>query len=111
MSILIKGVEMPKEGQAMNIEIDFDGKTIVYFYGDIPGHEDEDIKIELWRRIGEVIPVPTPHGRLIDADELMKYELQATLFPKGREENIDVWTNAVAIGDIMSAPTVLEAEE
>lgn len=56
-------------------------------------------------------PVPTPHGRLIDVDELMKYELQAILFPKGREENIDVWTNAVAIGDVMSAETVIEAEE
>lgn len=58
-----------------------------------------------------ITEIPTPHGRLIDADELMKHELQATLFPEGREKNIDIWTHAVAIGDVIGAATIIEAEE
>ena len=58
-----------------------------------------------------LIEVKTPHGRLIDADELMKYELQATLFPEGRGKNIDIWTHAVAIGDVIGAETIIDAED
>ena len=55
MSVLIEGMEMPKNCE---IIIRIDEKGEVYVYGQYP------------TRIYKAIPV-TPHGRLIDADELI----------------------------------------
>lgn len=54
-----------------------------------------------------------PHGRLIDADALLKEaEVPATLFPSGRGLRLEVWTHAVASGDVINAPTIIpESEE
>lgn len=58
MSILIKGVEMPKLGELLVIEIHPDGKVSYNL----------DLKT---RKIATAIPVPD-HGRLGDLDELNK---------------------------------------
>ena len=54
MSILIKGMEMPKRGMVVNIYAD----------GRVTDHFDE-----FGRTIGTAAPVP-PHGDLVDQDEM-----------------------------------------
>lgn len=50
---------------------------------------------------GEYVEVPTPHGRLVDADELLK------AFKKACEQD-GHWVNFFAL--VESAPTIVEAE-
>ena len=92
MSILIKGVKMPKgEKEGLFIAI-HDGKA--YRVG---------TKEEL-----EAVEVPTPHGRLIDADAEIK-KIEAI---KGKVKTdrgcIDVYDGEIAC--LTLASTVIEAE-
>ena len=57
MSVLIKGMGMPKRGMVVNI----------YEDGRVTNHFDE-----FGKTIGKAVPIPTPHGRLGDLDELAK---------------------------------------
>lgn len=69
MSVLIKGIEMPKSCFACDF---YSGnECYLYSYG-IPAryNYNPDTKPE-WC---ELVEVPTPHGRLIDADELLKHK-------------------------------------
>ena len=87
MSIILKGIDMPK-------------------------CSNEDIlvvirrnKAEVWQtgykeRTVEAIQIPTPHGRLIDADEL-----------KESIEEVDRPSGYTALVHIQYAPTILEAED
>ena len=56
MGVLIEGMEMPKRGMVVNIHAD----------GRVTRHFDE-----FGKTIGKAVSVP-PHGRLIDADALVK---------------------------------------
>ena len=89
MSILIKGMEMPKNGSCIQIVIDDDGE--VY-----PSVEKCILKMG---SIAKAVPVP-PHGRMIDADELK------TAFPCGES----VRTECVR-ATIDHAPTVIQTDE
>lgn len=62
MSILIKGMEMPKQGR-VTLQIGADGAVYVV--------NKCEITAEKYEKNFEVLEVP-PHGRLIDADALMK---------------------------------------
>ena len=84
MSILIKGLDMPKD--FIGIELVFIPKD-----GDIINNESMSIGAE------RIIEIPTPHGRLIDADAL-----EADFDRKWSPVNYDI---------IRDAPTILEAEE
>ncbi len=55
MSILIKGMEMPKDGEMLCINIYPDGKVCI----------DLDLKC---KQIATAVPVPT-HGALMDRDD------------------------------------------
>lgn len=81
MSILIKGMQMPKDGNETIIRILPDG-TVLDQYG-------HHLAIT-------AVPVP-PHGRLIDADALAA---------KCDEPYWCVWRS-----DIDDAPTIIPAEE
>ena len=89
MSILIKGMEMPKN-----------------CYHCWLGHKCPKYESLLWNEIGKerkadcpLVPVP-PHGRLIDADALRK-EVKKHATPS------DAWVFSL----IRTAPTIIEAEE
>ena len=87
MSILIEGAKMPKDETCMFIHVDYNEKGklcafVVYDRGE--------------RLLGELQPVPTPHGRLIDANELLK----------GKSDHDTISTH-----EIWNAPTVIESEE
>ena len=96
MSILIKGIDLPNSGQ-IELIIRPHGKVLNNTKG----------------IYAEAIQIPTPHGRLIDGDEL-----RATL----RRWTEDEWNQkaspvswAYAYEDLIDliddAPTVLESEE
>ena len=90
MSILIKGIDMPK---CSNEDI------LIVIRRD---------KAEVWQtgykeRTVEAIQIPTPHGRLIDKDELLSHIKKDPLFSLVERYGIS--------GVIESRPTILEAEE
>ena len=99
MSILIKGMEMPPKGKSICIEI----------FGEGGVHE-----------FGHCYPcalayeLPTPHGRLIDADKLIKAMFTASDGTIMRDTNIDGWPFEMRYKDIKryikNAPTIVEAE-
>ena len=96
MSILIKGMDMPKDiepGLAIVFANGIDGKRYARLYHYRHGGLTE------WL---EAVPVPN-HGRLIDADELIK----------PRNQHIDVHSDEwyVEVRTIEDAPTIIEAEE
>lgn len=85
MSILIRGVEMPKDrGLALII------------------HSDGSITVNLKTTSYKAVPVPTPHGDLIDREWLIGVA----------ELNKDIYIEAIVdLDDLRNAPTVIEAEE
>ena len=90
MGVYIKGMEMPKDYSVI-VKIFPDGRV-----GTIP--YVQRFKVELIEGT-KAVPVP-PHGRLIDADALMKGEGRYIIsFGK---EGIDV-------AEINRAPTIIEA--
>lgn len=107
MSILIKGMEMPKKCR--------DCACVNWHFGGpwecLAIHKNVDW-VELYDKCPDWCPlveVPTPHGRLIDADELMEIYQPAS-------EDVNEWehyttTISVIRQNIKDAPTVIEAEE
>ena len=96
MSILIKGMDMPK---GENITISW----TTYQANSITVHQEKINK-------KDIIEIPTPHGRLIDGDELKQFEQNAWEW-----ESVDGIATSSAlkqvIHDIRTAPTIIEAEE
>ena len=84
MSVLIRGMEMPKDGDVLTVKKDDDGKTYIK-------------QSHTWGYSAELIELP-PHGRLIDADVLMENAEY-----KGTHDIVTAW-------DIVNAQTVIEAE-
>ena len=106
MSILIKGMEMPKHSA-------LDGEKDTFYKGAIAVHKDGTAEMVIFRESAHVfalcnkihldkfslVEIPTPHGRLIDADELKKDRI-----------NLYGTTDVVLMVDIENAPTIIEAE-
>ena len=80
MSILIQGMEMPQGNSTINVLIYADGTVYT-------GHVNDSQY--------SAVSVPTPHGRLIDADAIQDY-------------NVETFGQRLLIID--TAPTVIEAE-
>lgn len=94
MTILIKGIEMPSKG-CKTINIHADGT--VYVHGAYPTD------------LHKAIPIPTPHGRLIDADKLYKW-IKAECNPYGKPR-IEYEDGNKVLDIIKTTSTVIEAEE
>lgn len=88
MSLFIKGIEMPKSGEKIII------LTSSGYVEDVSGQVIEGV---------EAVSVPTPHGRLVDADELLKDSETIILETIDDHEEVEEM--------IKYAPTVIEAEE
>lgn len=98
MSILIRGMEMPKS-LGITVTIFPDGRVIEHNgYGN-------------YRVCGKAVPVP-PHGRLVDADALKKADFPVL---KHFDEIEDRWVfqpNLYGFPKMIDeAPTVIPAEE
>ena len=92
MAILIKGVEMPTGNECLILTIYPDGQCFEHVYNGSFGSREER----------KAVPVP-PHGRLIDADELLKRKGDAY-------DSRGHLLYAVGTGSIVTAPTIIEAE-
>ena len=91
MSIILKGIDLPKDRDCVNLSI--------YQNGDV--YEQMDNGFYIIVNV-EAIQIPTPHGRLIDVDAL---ELEKEV------ELADDWKTAHEIANCVKyAPAILEAE-
>lgn len=83
MSLILKGINMPKDGEMHRINIYDNGNTYITTSNRWYETEMKDI---------EAIQIPVPHGRLIDANKIFTYSH---------------WEEQA----VSEAPTILEAEE
>ena len=92
MSVIVKGMEMPKNCKSCPLRYSSTG----YAWCDITG-ASLALEIDMRDYTCPLVDIPTPHGRLIDADELVR-----------------IWTGAKFYGNIKpivdARPTVIEAE-
>ena len=105
MSVIIKGMKLPKSCDSCDL-IQFDDEGLeahcplspyYRWCGTPPDYRPEGCRLER---------IPTPHGRLIDADALIK-DLQGLreLFPSS---NIDYFGGVISL--VKNSPTIVEAE-
>ena len=101
MSVLIKGMDMPKAGELLQVAENVDGKIFV-----------RETTHGEWHPL---IEVTTPHGRLIDADYLLAMaeeyieEYDAT---DSYGLHTDKWCGWKEAEDVIrTAKTVIEAED
>lgn len=102
MNILIKGMEMPKEGR-LTLQISADGAVYVV----------NSCSITAETYTTDAVPVP-PHGRLIDADEMKESIRKQTAFLRligGEFAEIAETIEKGFLQEIDNAPTIIEAEE
>ena len=106
MSVLIKGVGLPincRLCRMCDLRYYGDGQYLhtCIFVGSVVEAVAEGVRSE----VCPLVEIPTPHGRLIDADRLTRKELIPLFYhlPNG-----DI---AVPLIDIEHAPTVVESEE
>lgn len=95
MSLFIKDMEMPESGY----------KT-VYIHSNGYVYEPTNDN-QIWNTIGKTTSIPTPHGKLKDADKLIKY-----IDDKYWDSP---WIRSTALSifeqEIKNAPTIIEAEK
>ena len=95
MSILIKGMEMPQGNSTINVLIYADGTIYT-------GHVNDSRY--------SAVSVPAPHGRLIDADALIK-ELKECMYVANNNWKYEMVTGySNAIESVEEACTIIEAE-
>lgn len=105
MSILIKGMKMPKNCLKCPFCLFSDGNWKCLVDG-----SHADFGGTCRPSLCPLVRVPA-HGDLIDRDVLLDEQVPATLFPCGLDGKLEVQTNAVAVGDVMYAPTIIPADE
>ena len=102
MSVLIKGMKMPKSCDSCDL-IQFDDEGLeahcplspyYRWCGTPPDYIPEGCRL---------VEIPTPHGRLIDADALMECRLEPNHYEELKDGYIPDY-------DLDSAPTIIEAE-
>ena len=98
MSIILKGIDMPK---CSNEDI------MVVIRRD---------KAEVWQtgykeRTVEAIQIPKPHGRIIDEDEIKAKCINEVFDSMGTVAITDPYPDDEWADDICDVPTILEAEE
>ena len=106
MSVLIKGMEMPKSCWVCNFCRHFDEPNQGFFCLILEEKVDYESSSLYTKGNCPLVPVP-PHGRLIDADALLSL-LDKCMFPSDM-----VTTSAVRMATnwIKDAPTIIESEE
>jgi hypothetical protein len=97
MSVLIKGMDMPKSCKSCDLLQDYDGDMYCPLNSYLNFGDIENVPDYVMDGC-PLVEVKTPHGRLIDADEM-----------------VSLWKGCTFEGDITCLldprPTVLEAEE
>lgn len=96
MSIILKGIDLPKEGEWLEVIIKPSREVIV----DTIRYKDNALLKTEYKSASQI---PKGHGRLIDADELVKHLRKDPLF--------DLVERYGVSGVIESRSVILEAEE
>lgn len=114
MSVLIKGMKMPKDCPLCPMA-HFNKLDVLTGCDAVPGKRYvKNDEVEYWQSNKRpdwcpLVEIP-PHGRLIDADELM---LEFAKFVRASNNSdfaaVPRWNDAVSL--LESAPTIIEAEE
>ena len=99
MSIILKGIDMPKEGEHILALIKSDGKCS-YF---------EETALYRIMKTTEAIQIPKNHGRLIDEKKIDIPSTSVDMFENCR--NCNLLDDEQVKEIIANAPTILEAEE
>lgn len=105
MSILIKGIEKPKNCGICPFELDGfpdDWEMHCKLLGRQVGYFDKKSKMP---KDYPIVEVPTPHGRLIDEKQIPYIDLNADM----PQSKVRVWTTFK--DKIDRLPTIIEAEE
>lgn len=97
MSVLIKGMEMPKHCRNCKFSYFTHGISMKCLF------ISEACKIKGRLSNCPLVAVPTPHGRLIDADARMECRLEPNHYEELKDGYIPDY-------DLDSAPTIIEAE-
>lgn len=100
MSLILKGIDMSEDGGTIVLKIK--GSKI---YREYPRYKFQPTRV----KDAEAIQIPKGHGRLIDADKIMKDLEEWKLNPNNDDEAV-VFVNHFQ-GIIRTEPTILEAEE
>ena len=105
MGIYLNGMEMPKEIDP-SITIEFatglSGKLYARYHDYNSGSSTE------WHK---VMTIPEPHGRLIDADAIIKELKEECLRLYATDDLSESPTMSAIAGCLEEAPTIIEAEE
>lgn len=97
MSVLIKGMEMPKHGDVLVVR-EYNGKTYIKHEGHL-GFE------------GILSKIPIPHGRLIDADAPLEKVSKMMQEPDYQHEGENWMVGLIMARDaIDEADTIIKAE-
>ena len=91
MSLILQGIDLPKDGKTITVDIDSNGVAWVSNKGEWDKHQ--------------AIQIPKGHGRLIDEKEILSPVLCR---PKSLRLNSSAQYNIVTLID--EAPTILEEE-
>ena len=96
MGVYIKDMEMPRRGMVVNIYAD----------GRVTNHFDE-----FGKTIGKAVPVP-PHGRLIDADALLRdFPIRLDHYDKEHGNKHFVYGVETVMDYVGEMPTIIESED
>ena len=100
MCLMIKGMDVPKDYKQRIAILDrqTDDGILRLFVSDF---DSEAMKYS--RRVYPIVEVPTPHGRLIDADSLIEYI--------NKELKGDEYIQRMFRRIVKSRPTIIETEE
>ena len=114
MSVLIKGMEMPKNCAVCRLEKDLFGRAICFGYEDGRAlHKDDLPPVGNEERRPDwcpLVPVP-PHGRLIDADDFDKrIRLAGGMCEEELTEDFKDGIQTV-LAMMKTQPTIIPAEE
>lgn len=101
MRIILKGIDMPKSCGECEFNYNLEGGS--YEWWECVILHDDINQFDTRRTDCPLVEIPTPHGRLIDADAL---ELEKEV------ELADDWKTAHEIANCVKyAPTILEEEK
>lgn len=96
MSILIKGIDLPKKIKGQH-GVEWECETYIELYIRSDGVVFDDD----FEEVGQAIQIPRPHGRLIDGD--LVADMLDSMMAHG--------TLNRAYDEVLDVPTILEAEE
>ena len=99
MSLILQGIDLPKDGKTITVDIDSNGVAWVSNKGEWDKHQ--------------AIQIPKGHGRLIDADALETVFEDMAKCEWNQKVSPISWVYAFesTIDEIADAPTILGSEE